>query len=136
MAAPHVAGVAALLLAYNPNLTTAQIKAAIMDNVDEVPALNGLCTSGGRLNAYLAVACAPYGGGGSGGGTTNPKPWLPPGWVDLPYGEEDGEETDFIVPIGNNQLLSFPFIFPIAQENLINDQGVVHFFKEDDYCGV
>jgi len=55
MAAPHVAGVAALLLSYNPYLTTQQLKSAILDNVDIVPALSGLVSTGGRLNAYKAL---------------------------------------------------------------------------------
>lgn len=55
MAAPYVAGVAALLLSYNPNLTTAQLRAAILDNVTPVAALNGICVTGGRLNAYNAI---------------------------------------------------------------------------------
>lgn len=61
MAAPHVTGVAALLLAVNPSLTGEQIKAAIVDNVDipnidGINPLNGLCVTNGRLNAFRAVA--------------------------------------------------------------------------------
>ena len=55
MAAPHVAGVAALLKAYAPCLTPEQIKDAILDNVDKVPALNGEAVTGGRLNADKAI---------------------------------------------------------------------------------
>ncbi len=55
MAAPFVTGVAALLLSMEPNLTAAQLKARIMQNVDAVPALSNLCVSGGRLNAKKAV---------------------------------------------------------------------------------
>ena len=36
MAAPHVAGVAALLLSYNPNLTAAQLKTAIINGADTI----------------------------------------------------------------------------------------------------
>jgi thermitase len=56
MAAPHVAGLAALLLARNPNLTTAQIKAAIMSTVvpANVPA-SYTSVSGGRIDARAAV---------------------------------------------------------------------------------
>ena len=60
MAAPHVAGVAALLLSINPNLTTQQLRTAILESVD-IPNVNGsnpledLCVTDGRLNAYNAV---------------------------------------------------------------------------------
>ena len=55
MATPHVAGACALLKAANPLLTGAQIKAAILANVDPVAALAGKTVSGGRLNLYRAV---------------------------------------------------------------------------------
>ncbi|MGB3493119.1 MAG: S8 family peptidase [Elainellaceae cyanobacterium] len=55
MASPHVAGVAALLLAQNPDLTASEIKQKILDSVDPLDALDGLTASGGRLNAYNAL---------------------------------------------------------------------------------
>jgi len=55
MAAPHVAGVAGLLLAYNPALTNLQVKDIILNSVDPLPALAGLVLTGGRLNAYKAL---------------------------------------------------------------------------------
>jgi len=55
MASPHVAGAAALLLSYKPDLTTAQLKEAILNNVDEIPALSGKVSTGGRLNVYKAL---------------------------------------------------------------------------------
>ena len=54
-AAPFVAGVAALLLSVNPHLTGAELKHIIMESVDELPSLQGLCITGGRLNAYNAL---------------------------------------------------------------------------------
>lgn len=54
-AAPIVAGVAALIKAVNPNLTTTQIKSAILNNVDVVSGLSSYCITGGRLNAYKAI---------------------------------------------------------------------------------
>jgi len=56
-AAPHVAGVAALVLSVNPNLTSQpqQVRNIILDSVDPVPAFANLSISGGRLNAYNAV---------------------------------------------------------------------------------
>lgn len=53
--APLVAGTATLLKSIKPTLTSLEIKSAILDNVDVVDGLNGLCVSGGRLNAYSAV---------------------------------------------------------------------------------
>lgn len=49
--APLVAGVAALLKSANPSLTTAQLKSAIMNGVDQISSMNLKCVSGGRLNA-------------------------------------------------------------------------------------
>lgn len=55
LAAPHVTGVAALMLAVNPSLEAWRIKEIIIDSADTLSAFNGLCVSGGRLNAYQAV---------------------------------------------------------------------------------
>ena len=60
MAAPYVAGVAALIRAINQNLTPQQIKAAILDNVDTVVGLSGFCSTGGRLNAHRALASVAF----------------------------------------------------------------------------
>lgn len=54
-AAPYVTGVAALLKSYDSTLTPLEIKQAILSNVDVVPQLQGLCVTGGRLNAYKAI---------------------------------------------------------------------------------
>jgi uncharacterized repeat protein (TIGR01451 family) len=50
MAAPHVAGAAALLLAQSPSLTTAQVKSAILANTEPIESLNGKTVTGGRLS--------------------------------------------------------------------------------------
>ena len=55
MAAPHVSGIAALMLADDPSLTTTLLKRAIMDSADEKAALEGYCATGGRANAYGAL---------------------------------------------------------------------------------
>ncbi|MDR1067072.1 MAG: S8 family serine peptidase [Clostridiales bacterium] len=64
-AAPMVTGVAALIKAYNPELTTAEIKKAILDSVDVMQSLNGIepyiskkVLTGGRLNAQRALDVA------------------------------------------------------------------------------
>ena len=65
MACPHVAGVAALVLSVpvNASMTVAQLKSAILNNVDPIPSLTGMTTTGGRLNASKAVGpgtpCTP-----------------------------------------------------------------------------
>jgi subtilisin family serine protease len=53
--APVVAGAAAVLLGRNPNLTPAELKAAMTSTVDPVPALAGKTVTGGRLNLDRAV---------------------------------------------------------------------------------
>jgi subtilisin family serine protease len=58
LAAPHVVGAVALLLARNPDLSYAQLKDLIISNVDPLPAFAGKTVSGGRLNIYKALAVA------------------------------------------------------------------------------
>ncbi|HWK27413.1 MAG TPA: S8 family serine peptidase [Solirubrobacter sp.] len=55
MAAPHVAGVAALLLAHDGRLTAAQLKATILDSAEPIPALAPYGRNGGRANAFAAL---------------------------------------------------------------------------------
>ncbi|HLM02356.1 MAG TPA: S8 family serine peptidase [Pyrinomonadaceae bacterium] len=55
MASPHVAGAAALLAAYNPNLSAASLKATIMNTVDVLADWNGVVKTGGRLNVDRAL---------------------------------------------------------------------------------
>ena len=50
--APQVAGLAALLLSHNNNLTTQQLKSAIISYCTQRTILNGKCVSGGYINAY------------------------------------------------------------------------------------
>ncbi|MDP2181609.1 MAG: S8 family serine peptidase [Actinomycetota bacterium] len=60
MATPHVAGLAALMLARNPSLTTAQIRSIIFGTVDKKAGLTGAIATGGRVNAYKAVVESVY----------------------------------------------------------------------------
>jgi subtilisin family serine protease len=55
MASPHVAGVAALVLAKNHQLTTAQLRNAILSSGDPVGALATKVATGRRLNAFNAL---------------------------------------------------------------------------------
>jgi subtilisin family serine protease len=54
MAAPHVAGIAGLLLARDPTLTYAQLKAAILSTVDPIASVATKLVTGGRANAHAA----------------------------------------------------------------------------------
>lgn len=58
MSAPFVTGVAALILGQNSSLTPQEVKSIIMNNVDVLDSLAGLCVSNGRLNAYKAIRAA------------------------------------------------------------------------------
>ena len=59
MAAPHVAGVAALALAVNSDLTNAELEALLMDSVDDLGDAGWDPYYGtGRVNAYKAVLAA------------------------------------------------------------------------------
>ncbi|CAN5547277.1 hypothetical protein BH24ACT22_BH24ACT22_14990 [soil metagenome] len=55
MATPHVAGVAALIKSQNPDLGDADLKAKILQSVEDKDALNGKMVTGGRINAAGAL---------------------------------------------------------------------------------
>ena len=55
MAAPHVAGVAALIAASCGVSDYQSIKNKVMESTDKLPNLSGKCVSGGRLNAHNAL---------------------------------------------------------------------------------
>src|SRR5690606_24759947 len=78
MAAPHVAGVVALVRDLHPDWTYSQIIAAVLNNVDVLPQLNGLVSTGGRLNAGAAL-----------GNPAPPEPPAPP--VSMPFLEDFGD---------------------------------------------
>jgi subtilisin family serine protease len=56
MAAPHVAGEAALALAADPIASTAQLKAAVIASADPVSGLSAVSVAGGRADAAEAVS--------------------------------------------------------------------------------
>ncbi len=78
MAAPHVAGVVALLASLNPGATAGLLKDVILSTVDAVPAFSGLMVTGGRLNAHSAVQGLTQLVDVSLFGTTWPNQSLPP----------------------------------------------------------
>lgn len=55
MATPHVAGAAALVWSREPELTWQQVKDRLLNTVDKLPALDGLCVSEGRLNLHSVL---------------------------------------------------------------------------------
>lgn len=56
MATPHVAGIAALIIANNPDITVEQLRKKIISSVDTIDLLNGRIFTAGRINAAKAVA--------------------------------------------------------------------------------
>jgi len=56
VAAPFVSGVAGILLSIDNNLSGADIRNIINNNVDVLPSLNGLARTNGRLNAHRAIS--------------------------------------------------------------------------------
>ena len=55
MATPHVAGVAALLLAQNPDMSYREIKERLIQTATPVQAYKGLSVAGGLVNAHRAL---------------------------------------------------------------------------------
>jgi subtilisin family serine protease len=55
MATPQVSGVAALIIAANPNISVAKLKDRLLRSVDKLDSLSGKVATGGRLNAAKAL---------------------------------------------------------------------------------
>jgi len=60
MAAPHVAGAAALMQSAVPQSTTAELKTWIMNAVDPIASLDGKMVTGGRLNIKTLLSNSDY----------------------------------------------------------------------------
>jgi len=77
MAAPHVAGLAALIKSRDSSLTYAEIKDRILSNGDPISSMTGKLLTGARINAFRSVNVQKVYSltiqAGS-GGTTNPVP--------------------------------------------------------------
>jgi subtilisin family serine protease len=56
MSTPHTAGAAALLAAAHPKLSSASLKATLMNTVDVLPQWAGFISTGGRINIANAIA--------------------------------------------------------------------------------
>jgi len=63
MAAPHVSGLAGLIMAAFPGISNSEAKTRIINGVDPKPGLVDLTVSGGRINALrsLSIPIAPSG---------------------------------------------------------------------------
>lgn len=82
MAAPHVCGVAALILARHPDSSLASLRQRLLSSVVRTDALRGKTTTGGRVNARAALTLSPddrleleispAGGARLAGGTSTP----------------------------------------------------------------
>lgn len=59
MAAPHVAGAAALYLQAHPEATASQVRQALIQSATPVSAFSGLTVSGGRLNLSGLLGISP-----------------------------------------------------------------------------
>ena len=55
MATPEVAGVAALVIAAEPNISVEALRERLLNSVDRLDSLNGKVATGGRLNAAKAL---------------------------------------------------------------------------------
>jgi thermitase len=55
MATPYVSGVAALIVANEPNISVEKLKERVLKSVDKIDALNGKTVTGGRINAAKAL---------------------------------------------------------------------------------
>jgi len=56
MATPHVSGVLALIRSVNANIPVAQMKTVLFAAATPLASLAGRCVTGGRLNAFFAIA--------------------------------------------------------------------------------
>lgn len=61
MAAPHVAGAAALLLSRYPNATVAELRRRLLSGVVPLPSLTNSTVTGGRLNVSNSLLAVPTG---------------------------------------------------------------------------
>ncbi len=55
MAAPHVSGLAALILSRKPALSYGDVRSAIIDSVDKISSVSEKIASGGRINALASL---------------------------------------------------------------------------------
>src|SRR5439155_20563050 len=88
MAAPHVSGACALLMAHFPNDNYQQIIDRLLSNVDPLPSLDGKCRAGGRMNLQKALA---------GGSPPPPQPTVSVTATDADASEQDSDTGAFTI---------------------------------------
>jgi len=119
MATPHVAGLAALIGGYNPNLTTVQVKNIILATGDSIGSLFGKTVSGKRINAQKALEAV------------NPAKAITAFY--FPEGEGIINETNHTiavtVPFGTNVTTLVPVIATSAGATVIPASGVAQDFS-------
>lgn len=59
MATPHVTGAVALYAAANPSATASQIRTALLNTATPTASMNGITTTGGRLNVSALMGAVP-----------------------------------------------------------------------------
>lgn len=58
MATPYVSGIAALIIASEPNISVEKLRERLIKSTDKIDALNGKTVSGGRIDAAKALGAA------------------------------------------------------------------------------
>lgn len=88
MAAPHVSGTVALLAAAKPGITVAEVRAAILGTTVPLAALAGKTVTGGRLDAFAALASLGVAAAPVPPATTPPRTVVVSSGVALPFSDE------------------------------------------------
>ena len=95
-ATPHVSGLAALIWSNNPALTHLLVKKIILDNVDQLPSMDGKVLTGGRINAFNALSDIHISSQPDGKGDINGDGFLSQADVDIALQVLAGKNPDGI----------------------------------------
>ena len=127
MAAPHVSGVAGLILSINPALTHSQVKDIILGNVDLRPSLSGRTSTGGRLNAFAAVNGAGLSFPSSLVASAKSSSRIGLAWVD-----NSSSETGFAIERKTGSSGTYAQIATVTSNTTRYDDGDLH--SSTKYC--
>ncbi|MCU0560140.1 MAG: S8 family serine peptidase [Desulfobacterales bacterium] len=100
MAAPHVSGLAALLWAQSPSLTSSQARARILDGVDRLAGLAGKVFTGGRINAFNSIQGVPAVPSGFAAAGSSLR-------IDLSWDDNYSDIEGFVLERGGNGAAAF-----------------------------